>query len=919
MALRNRKKGSHGRMMRVGRFGLAGTVQLVAGGTITLMRAKSAAKATKARGPQPPTGTVAFMFTDIEGSTRLARRRPADYEQLLDEHRSILRETFARHAGFEVSTEGDSFFVVFGSPFDALRAAAEGQRALTGKEWPPGADVRVRIGLHLGEATLRGGDYVGLEIHRAARVGSSGHGGQVLISDATVAVIGDRIPDGLGFRDLGEYRLKDFDAAARIHQLTGPGLLTEFGALKAEPVRPTNLPERRSSFIGRRQERMAVVQALRANRLVTLTGPGGSGKTSLAVEAARDCVADYPDGVWLVDLAALREPEFVVTSIGRVLGVAAEPGRPQTEGLAAHLGRRRLVLVLDNLEQLLPEVASLIDHLLDAAAGLRILATSRESLHIAGEQEFPVMPLDVPDATAPPAQLAAADAVRLFVERGRGVDPSFKLSDANLIAVAGIVRRLDGLPLAIELAAARVKLLAPAEILVRLERGSRELGQSSAVRPERQRTLREAIGWSYRLLSHAEQPFFARLSIFAGGCTLDSADEVCNSSGDLAFDSFEVLASLVDKSLVTRLGSATVTRFGMLETIRDYARDKLEALDPRGETAARHLAWCLDLCRRAEPELVGSHQREWFDRITAEHDNVRAAMAWGLEREPRAMLEMAKSLYWFWQARGHISEGRAWLAAGLARPEASAADALRQQGLLAAGTLAWLGGDDHAARPQLSESSEIASQIGDQRARALALAILGQSLVYAGDFAAARTVIEEGVAMARKVGDLFVLARSLAALADLARHEEKDEETVRAADEAVTISERRGMDGAIAFGLYYGSHGLRSRDPDRARAQLLRAIELFDRLDQVNGLYLAIVALLDVARPGPEAAARLLGARDVLRERAGQRESKVELQMSEGVSTAAIGALGPDRFATLVAEGRSMPRPSVLSLARGLA
>jgi predicted ATPase/class 3 adenylate cyclase len=883
------------------------------------MRAKSAAKAPKPRRSEPPTGTIAFLFTDIEGSTRLARSRPDEYEQLLDEHRSMLRETFARHAGFEVSTEGDSFFVVFRSPLEALRAAAEGQRALTGREWPQGADVRVRMGLHLGEATRRGGDYVGLEIHRAARVGSSGHGGQVLVSEAMVAVVGDRIPDGLGFRDLGEYRLKDFDAPARIHQLTGPGLPTEFGALKAEPVRPTNLPERRSSFIGRRHERVAVGRALRANRLVTLTGPGGSGKTSLAVEAARDRVGDNADGVWLAELAALREPEFVVTTIGRVLGVAAEPGRPATEGLATHLARRRLLLVLDNLEQLLPEVASLVDHLLDAAAGLRILATSREPLHVAGEQEFPVLPLDVPDATAPVAQLAAADAVRLFVERARGVDPSFTLSDANRTAVAGIVRRLDGLPLAIELAAARVKILAPAEILVRLERGSRELGQPSAVRPERQRTLRETIGWSNRLLAPGEQQFFARLSIFAGGCTLDSADEVCNAGGELASDSFEAIASLVDKSLVTRSESATGTRFGMLETIRDYARDELEALDPRGEIAARHLAWCLDLCRRAEPEFVGAHQREWFDRITAEHDNVRAAMAWGLERAPRAMLEMATSLYWFCQARGHITEGRAWLDAGLARPEASAADALRQEGLLAAGTLAWLGGDDDAARPQLSESAEIARQIGDQRACALALAILGQSLVYAGDFTAARTVIEESVAMAREVGDLFVLARSLAALADLARHEEKDEETVRAADEAVSISERRGMDGAIAFSLYYGSHGLRSRDPARARAQLLRAVELFDGLDQVNGLYLAIVALLDVARPDPESVARLLGARDVLRERAGQRESRVERQMSDGVSAVAIAALGRDRFATLVAEGRSLPRPSVLSLARSIA
>src|SRR5438477_10991769 len=314
------------------------------------MRRGGEARNPNRRRLEPPTGTVAFLFTDIEGSTRLARGRPDDYEQLLDRHRSILRDAFARHGGFEVGTEGDSFFVVFGSPVEAVRAAAEGQAALTAARWPKGADVRVRMGLHLGEATQRDGDYVGLEIHRAARIGSAGHGGQVLVSGPMVAVIGDRFPDDLGVRELGDFRLKDFDAPASIYQLLGPGLPADFPALSARPVRLTNLPERRSSFIGRRHERVALGRALRANRLVTLTGPGGSGKTSLAVEAAHEYVNDYADGVWLAELAALREPDFVVTTIGHVLGLAEDPSRPAGETLANYLSRRTMLLVLDNLE-----------------------------------------------------------------------------------------------------------------------------------------------------------------------------------------------------------------------------------------------------------------------------------------------------------------------------------------------------------------------------------------------------------------------------------------------------------------------------------------------------------------------------------------------------------------------------------------
>ena len=417
-----------------------------------------------------------MLFTDIEGSTRLAQQMPGAYEELLDRHRAILRSAIAGHGGYEVGTEGDSFFVTFSKPMEAIAAAVAAQRGLAAEPWPDEGQIRVRMGIHVGEVELRDGDYSGVEVHRAARIAATGHGGQLLLSAAAAAVIGDRLPDGLSLRDLGEYELKDFDKPIRIHQVTGEGLAA--AAIGARAARRTNLAERRSSFIGREAELAGVAEALSANRLVTLTGPGGTGKTSLAVEAGRRHAADYPGGAWLVELAPLSDVDFVITTVNHAVGLADDPTRPALETLIDHLAGQRTLLILDNLEQLLPAVATLLDQLLAGAGDLVILATSREPTHVAGEQEFPVPPLLVPDATA--ATDGDSDAVQLFVERARAVDPHFTLTDANRSVVQDLVRRLDGLPLAIELAAARVKLLSPAEILDRLSRGSGELASAGA-------------------------------------------------------------------------------------------------------------------------------------------------------------------------------------------------------------------------------------------------------------------------------------------------------------------------------------------------------------------------------------------------------------------------------------------------------
>src|SRR5947207_2687753 len=673
------------------------------------------------QGVPAPTGTVTFLFTDIEGSTRLAQQRPEDYERLLDRHRSLLRQSFERHSGYEVGTEGDSFFVAFASPTEALLAAAEGQRALAGEKWPPNAEISVRMGLHVGEAVVRDGDYVGVEIHRAARIAAVGHGGQILVSSAVAAVVGERTPDDLALRELGEFRLKDFDAPARIFQLTGSGLRADFAPLGAPPARRTNRPERRSSFIGRKRESAAVARAVRANRLVTLTGPGGSGKTSLAVEVARDGMRDYADGAWFAECAALRDPDYVATTVGHVLGVAEDPTRSANEALAAYLSPRDVLLVLDNLEQLLPQVALFVDGLLDAAGGLRVLATSREPLHIKGEQEFAVPPLGVPDTSAAPNKLAATDAIRLFVDRARGIDSHFELTEANREPIIGIVRRLDGLPLAIELAAARVKLLSPEEILERLSHGSAGLGQSAAPRPERQRTLRDAIGWSYRLLTVPEQAFLARLAAFSGGATLDSAEAVCNPNGELGIDSLDALASLVDKSLLRRLESPSGSRFEMLETIRDFAHEELAKQDPRGEAATRHARHMADLADEGRPELTKT-DASWRTRLGAELDNMRAALAWALQtHDSDIAMRLCWSLWRFWQIRALLTEGREWCARTLAMAPSSAPDARHIRAQLATGSLAYWQRDWDVANSAYRSALAEAEALDDERAIADAL------------------------------------------------------------------------------------------------------------------------------------------------------------------------------------------------------
>lgn len=579
----------------------------------------------------PPRGTVSFLFTDVEGSTRLLQALGRErYGEVLREHRRLLREVWDRHDGYEVDTEGDAFLVAFAHASNAVAAAVDAQRALAAAEWPDGHELRVRIGIHTGEATERDGDYVGIAVHRAARIAAAANGGQVLVSETTRALSADERVAAASLHSLGLHRLKDFDEPAAIYQL-GEG---SFPPLKT--VSNTNLPRPASSFVGREREIGEVVSLVREGvRLVTLSGPGGSGKTRLAIEAAADVVGEMTAGVFWVALATVRDPALVTETIGQVLGAR--------DDLAVHIGSRQLLLVLDNLEQVIDAAAKLVA-LLTACPNLQLLVTSRELLRVQAETDYPVPPLDTPEA------------VKLFGQRAQ-LDPDS--------TIAELCVRLDNLPLAVELAAARTRVLTPAKILERLTQRL-DLLKSGRDADPRQQTLRATIAWSHDLLAEGERRLFARLAVFAGGCTLEAAEDVIDADID-------TLQSLVDKSLVRH----SIGRFWMLETIREYAAERLEESGEAPMMQHRHAEFFLALAEEVELSSRTGDQPALFERLSADNANLRQAVKWAREHgDIERELRLVTALWSYWLARGHVREGRRWLEDALARTDEPPARAL---------------------------------------------------------------------------------------------------------------------------------------------------------------------------------------------------------------------------------------------------
>ncbi|HYM53016.1 MAG TPA: adenylate/guanylate cyclase domain-containing protein [Candidatus Dormibacteraeota bacterium] len=690
--------------------------------------------------PGLPSGTVTFLFTDIEGSTRLLSDLGDRYVELISMHGELIRGAVAAHAGTEVSTEGDSFFAVFPSAVTAVRAAADAQRALASQVWPADATVLVRMGLHTGEGRLGADNYVGLDVHRASRIAAAGHGGQVLLSEGTRALVAQQLPDGVAISDLGEHRLKDLPTPERIWQLEIDGLPREFPALRSLDARPNNLPLSPTPLIGRVGQLAQATDLLLERRLLTLTGPGGAGKTRIALAVAERLLPKYADGAFFVGLEDAHDRTDVASRVAAAVGVRERPDRDLEQGVKDHLRERELLLVLDNFEQVV-SAAPLVAELIAGAPRLRIIVTSRAVLHLAGEQDLEVPPLSLPDPQHLPALAALSqyEAVALFIERAGAVKPDFAVTNENAPAVAQICSRLDGLPLAIELAAARVRLLTPEAILDRLERSLPVLASGSQDLPTRQRTLRGAIDWSHQLLGETERILFRRLAAFAGGWTLDAAEEVCNPNRELGIETIDGIASLVDESLIHPAdGDATESRFAMLQVIREFATEKLDESPDGEDVRRRHAGQVLELAEEAEPQLVRVNVRSWQHRLRREEENLRTALRWAVERsDAETGSRTAGSLWRFWHYWGQLREGIRWLesmlelAAG-AQPSAARAKAL--SGL--AGLVYWLG-DAERADTLYQEALSIHRQLGDGHLIAETLFAGAYTAVGRNDFAAA--------------------------------------------------------------------------------------------------------------------------------------------------------------------------------------
>jgi predicted ATPase len=739
-----------------------------------------------------PRGTVTFLFTDIEGSTRLLKELgPDSYSHALAEHRRVVRTAVARHGGVEVDTQGDAFFVAFPTPNGAVAAAREASEALSGP-------VRVRIGLHTGVPHVTDEGYVGEDVHMGARVAAAGHGGQVLLSRATRELVECQA------LDLGEHRLKDFAEPVWIFQLGRE----PFPPLKT--ISNTNLPRPASSFVGRESETAEVAAVLRDGaRLVTLSGPGGSGKTRLAIEAAAELVPEFKNGVFWVGLAVLRDPALVTETISQTLGAK--------DGLADHVGERELLLLLDNLEQVI-EAAPTLVALIETCPNLRLLVTSRELLRVRGEVEYAVPPL------------AEREAVELFCQRSQ------LQADET---IAELCRRLDNLPLAVELAAARASVLSPAQILDRLSQRL-DLLKGGRDAEARQQTLRATIEWSYELLSPDEHTLFRRLSVFAGGCTLEAAEQVADADLD-------TLQSLVDKSLVRHTGE----RFWTLETIREYASEQL-AGSGEGEILAQgHLLHFLALAETAEPELWAQRTDPWLPRLDVEEANFRAALGWGIERrDAETAVRLAVAIYPFWEIRGRHGEAYAWLSRALALGGAVPPER-RAKALLAAGRASGYQFDWETAASLLEEAADLCRRLSDVQGLGRCLGFIGHLRLFTGDRAGAAAALEEGVELARSAGDRPQLARALFNAAAAANEERDYDRAGRMYEEAACIARAEGTNVVLALSLIHlGYTAVLAGDFGSAARRLDEGVEVFELLGVTSWTaqaqrYLGLLALLE--------------------------------------------------------------------------
>ncbi len=681
-----------------------------------------------------PSGTVTFLLTDVEGSTRRWDRNPAAMRLAMQTHDAVLGRLIGAHGGVQVESgrEGDSILATFTRASDAVACGVAVQRELAAQAWPEGADVHIRVAINSGEVELRSGHYYGPAVYRCARLLATGHGDQVLLTQATRDLVIDAMPEGVGLRELGSHGLRNLERPEVVFQVIAQGLRAEFPPLKSMDQRRHNLPVSPNGFVGRRGELAEIKERLVANRMLTLVGAGGTGKTRLALQAAADLIDGFKDGVWLVELASLSQPELVAQAAAEALGVREEAGRPIVKTLSEWLHDKNLLLLLDNCEHMVPAVVSLADRLLRDCPDVRLLATSRAALRVNGE------------AITRVGAMAESDAVVLFADRSSAVQPAFRLTEDNSVLVVQICRRVEGIPLAIELAAGRARMMAPAEILARLQDSFALLAGGSRSGDARHETLKAAMDWSYWLLNEEEQSLFRRLSLFVGGFAMEAAEAVCG--GDGVGSVLELVGQLVDKSLVTPQEAFDVpTRYTILETVREYGRARLIEQAELESTGRRHAEYFSQLAATAHDKFAGPESKRWLKLLGADVDNLRAVFDAGI-LSASTTLELAAALDEFWAARAEFSEGRSRLEAALGNT--SEQNLTRAQALRAAGTMAWAQGDQPGASDYCERALALSRALGDPEGEALSLQQLGQIAIQQEDFAHARIYLDGALEIA---------------------------------------------------------------------------------------------------------------------------------------------------------------------------
>jgi predicted ATPase/class 3 adenylate cyclase/Tfp pilus assembly protein PilF len=908
------------------------------------------------------------LFTDIEGSTKMWERSPHAMQRALSRHDDILRKAIEERGGYVFKTVGDAFCCAFPTAPDALEAALETQRTLKGEEWEGTGPLRVRMALHTGVAEEKDGDYFGPPVNRVARLLSAAHGGQVLLSLPAQELVRDQLPGGTSLKDLGAHRLKDLFRPERVFQLLARELPSEFPPLRTLEDYRNNLPLQPTPLIGREKEVAEVCEQLSRPevRLLTLTGAGGTGKTRLGLQAAAELTDEFEEGVFFVSLAAISDPQLVVGAVAGTLGVKEAGGQPLLESLKYYLDEKYILLMVDNFEQVL-EAAPMVAELLSAAPNLNVLATSRIPLRLYGEHEYSVPPLALPDRERPPSveRLTHYEAVRLFVERAQAAKADFSVTNDNAPAVAEICYRLDGLPLAIELAAARIKVLSPQKMLDRLGNRLKLLTGGARDLPERQRTLRSTIEWSYGLLEEDEKALFIRLSVFAGGRALEAIEAVCDVEGDLPIDVLDGLSSLVDKSLLKQEeGLGGELRFVMLETIHEFAREKLEQSGEAEEIKRQHAEFFVALAEEADPAVEGAQQPVWVERLEEEHDNMRSALSWSLEQDQDSELglRLAAALGWFWYLRGYLSEGRRWLEETLAKSDRTS-KAVRARALY---MLTWLAfnlgdferavgageeglglegvelfrtgsgdsaaadlrralamvvvnrGEFERATELLEESLALSQEAGSVRGAAISHWGLAVRCIMGGDFGRATELLEEALTLSRESGDPWVISGILTHLGETFLLQGDLERATAANEEAVAMLREQKHSAFLADALdNRGWVALLRGDPDQAKALYTESLRLRREVGEklMIGNSLKALASAAAARGEAERTAKLFGAVEMLDEVMGGSQATEDDTLHGPYLAAARSQLDEAAWQEAWAEGRAMTLDKAISYA----